>query len=172
MKRIHLYGVAIAMALVPAVLGLWGNASFSQNVPVRTPTSATTSQPTGASGDGARHDASDDRSGGPGHDRSGPRTASPTGNATAADDHGRVGRRHESEPERGDDRGGDRHVAEDQSGHHRGEGEVSAPPGDTRVADSSGHGRDDNRGDDRAHGTDDHGVDDHGRGSGGHGSDD
>ena len=37
MRRVQLYLAAIAVAVVPAVLGLWGNASFSQDVPVRVP---------------------------------------------------------------------------------------------------------------------------------------
>ena len=37
MKRIYLYVAGIVVALVPAVLGLTGNASFSQSVPVRVP---------------------------------------------------------------------------------------------------------------------------------------
>ena len=35
MKRIEVYAVGILLALVPAVFGLWGNASFSRAVPVR-----------------------------------------------------------------------------------------------------------------------------------------
>ena len=40
MKRVHLYIVAIALALIPAAVGVWGNASFSEAVPVRVPASA------------------------------------------------------------------------------------------------------------------------------------
>jgi len=40
MKRIEVYTVGILLALVPAVFGLWGNASFSKDVPVRVPDQA------------------------------------------------------------------------------------------------------------------------------------
>ena len=40
MKRIEVYAVGILLALVPAVFGLWGNASFSRDVPVRIPDQA------------------------------------------------------------------------------------------------------------------------------------
>jgi len=40
MKRIEVYAVGILLALVPAVFGLWGNASFSRAVPVRVPDQA------------------------------------------------------------------------------------------------------------------------------------
>ena len=40
MKRIEVYAVGILLALVPAVFGLWGNASFSKDVPVRVPDQA------------------------------------------------------------------------------------------------------------------------------------
>ena len=46
MKRNQLYALAIVAALVPAALGLWGNASFSQNIPVQVPARAKTTPPT------------------------------------------------------------------------------------------------------------------------------
>ncbi|MEP6815357.1 MAG: hypothetical protein ABI873_07400, partial [Marmoricola sp.] len=45
MKRIQIYLAAFALALLPAIVGLWGNASFSRDVPVRVPTSAVTNPP-------------------------------------------------------------------------------------------------------------------------------
>ena len=39
MKTRLLIGAAVIVAAVPAVIGLWGNASFSQDVPVRIPAS-------------------------------------------------------------------------------------------------------------------------------------
>ena len=42
MKRIQVYAVGILLALLPAVFGLWGNASFSKDVPVRVPDQART----------------------------------------------------------------------------------------------------------------------------------
>ncbi|MFJ6651207.1 hypothetical protein ACIQLJ_00255 [Microbacterium sp. NPDC091313] len=38
-KRILLGAGALALAAVPAVVGLWGNASFAESVPVRVPAS-------------------------------------------------------------------------------------------------------------------------------------
>ena len=99
MKRIEVYAVGILLALVPAVFGLWGNASFSKDVPVRVPdqaraTAAVATQDTRAlvaadragrtpverhharhgADDPATHDANDDhggdRSGDNGGDRS------------------------------------------------------------------------------------------------------
>lgn len=40
MKRPRAYTAAILVSAVPAVVGLWGNAAFSQAVPVRVPASA------------------------------------------------------------------------------------------------------------------------------------
>jgi hypothetical protein len=40
MKRIIIFAVAIVAAIVPAVVGLSGNASFAQSVPVRVPSQA------------------------------------------------------------------------------------------------------------------------------------
>jgi hypothetical protein len=174
MKRIHIYAVAIAMALVPAVLGLWGNASFSQNVPVRVPSSVTTTDPMSSPGDGGPHDANDDRVGGRGrdHDRSGPPSATPSGAAVAAgDDRAQHGRRERSELERGEDHGGDRRPAEVGSGHRSGGDDVaSVEPGHRSGGDDvteRGTGGQVGGG----HGVD-NGGDDSGRGSDGRGSDD
>ena len=68
MKRIYLYVAGIVVALIPAVLGLTGNASFSQSVPVRVPdrvssdeTPTPTPTPTPRPGSTPTHDAADDR---------------------------------------------------------------------------------------------------------------
>jgi hypothetical protein len=164
MKRIHIYTAAIGMALVPAVLGLWGNASFSQNVPVRVPSSVLTTHPSGTA-----HDADDDNIGKDGHDHDRPATpgAAPHGSlAPSGDDHHLDGRRG-SEPERGDDHGGDRRQVGVERGHDSGGHDVRPPEGGAQLdgGHGRGHGSDD-------HGVDEHGVDDNGRGSGGHGSDD
>src|SRR5207342_351948 len=39
MKTRLLLGAAVVAAAIPAVIGLWGNASFSQDLPVRVPAS-------------------------------------------------------------------------------------------------------------------------------------
>jgi hypothetical protein len=69
MKRTCLYAVGIVVALIPAVLGLTGNSSFSQAVPVHvhdqqparvtpvTPSATSSATPSGTS----THDARDDR---------------------------------------------------------------------------------------------------------------
>ena len=59
MKRLSITLAALLAALLPAAVGLWGNASFSQEVPVRVPASAEVVTPT-----------------------------VPTGSATTVDDHG------------------------------------------------------------------------------------
>lgn len=46
MKRTTITLAALLAALVPAAVGLWGNASFSQAVPVRVPASAQVVTPT------------------------------------------------------------------------------------------------------------------------------
>jgi hypothetical protein len=141
------------MALVPAVLGLWGNASFSQAVPVRVPSSATSSQPATSPGENSRHDPLDDRSVEPRRHRDGlddSRATRPAGRATdVRDDRGR----HESsEPETGDDRGGGRAGPDVQSDHRSGADDGTEQSG------SSQHrgdlGGDDHGGDPIGHGSD------------------
>lgn len=69
MKRTYLYVAGIIVALVPAVLGLSGNASFSQSVPVhvtdRQPTHAATPRHTPSSTPRSTpsNDAAEDSSG-------------------------------------------------------------------------------------------------------------
>ena len=87
MKRIYLYVAGIVVALVPAVLGLTGNASFSQSVPVRVPDRV----------------SSDDATSTPSRAR---RAARPTHDA--ADDRGRGGADDGPNHDVDDDRGGDR----------------------------------------------------------------
>jgi hypothetical protein len=137
------------MALVPAVLGLWGNASFSQAVPVRVPSSATSSQAAASHGESSRHDPLDDRSvdARRHHDRlDDSRATRPPGSGTEIRDD--RGRHESSEPETGDDRGGDRAgsdvASDDRSGaddgtEHSGSHHVR---GDDHGGDSIGHGSD------------------------------
>jgi hypothetical protein len=44
-NRILLGAGALVVVAIPAVLGLWGNASFAESVPVRVPTQAVTVTP-------------------------------------------------------------------------------------------------------------------------------
>lgn len=165
MKRTILIVAAGVAVLVPATAGLWGNASFSQAVPVRVPASAEVVTPTVTTtsevGDDHGGRTPRDQRTEPGDDRD-DRTATPsttthrtpraTHSTEAGDDHGgRTPRDQRTEP--GDDR-------------------------DTRTGSNSGPGSDDSGSDDSGsddsgsrhggHGSDDSGSDDHG----GHGSDD
>ncbi|MFB7893959.1 hypothetical protein ACFC1I_17295 [Microbacterium sp. NPDC056044] len=154
-KHILLGAAALVLVAVPAVIGLWGNSSFAQSVPVRVPSSGQVVTPT-------------------------PALPTPSPSATVDDHGGDVPRDQRTEP--GDDRdlngtgstdapsappattvppvddhGGD--VPRDQR----------TEPGDDRRSggsdDSGGHGSDDS-------GSDDSGSDDSGSGHGGHGGDD
>ena len=105
MKRTVITLAALAAALGPAAAGLWGNASFSQAVPVRVP----------ASGQVATRPASDDSA----PTRPAPTATRhlPTGTSTTrlADDHG-GGTPRDQRTEPGDDHGGDR-GGDDHGGH-------------------------------------------------------
>jgi hypothetical protein len=143
MKLIAIIGTTALLAAAPASIGLIGNTSFSEDVPVRVPATATLLDSQGSPTASPSH-------------RSHPR-----GEAEPADDHGGdrpSGTHGEAEP--GDDHGGDRprdtrtEVGDDHGGH----GEAES--GD----DHSGHG---------GHGGDDSGGDDSGGDRhGGDGSDD
>lgn len=84
MNRIALTVAAAIAALVPATLGLLGNSTFSQSVPIRVPASAQVM---------------------PAEDRPTP-SASPTSTSDALDDHG-GDRSRDSRVEPGDDRESD-----------------------------------------------------------------
>jgi hypothetical protein len=144
MKRTTITLAALLAALVPAGIGLWGNASFSQAVPVRVPASAQVVTP----------------------------TAPATTTATTVDDHGGdTPRDQRTEP--GDDRdsgsgasgsGSDDSSTASGSGSGSGSDDSSGSSGSGRSgSDSSGSGSSGHSG-----GSDDSGSDDHG----GHGSDD
>ena len=61
MKTITLYAAGAVMAVVPAIVGLAGNPSFSQSVPVRSPQhSVATATVTPTAHPTPRHDADDD----------------------------------------------------------------------------------------------------------------
>jgi hypothetical protein len=176
MKRISLYVAGIVVALVPAILGLTGNASFSQSVPVHvpdrhgnsqvtddaaTPTPTPRSTPTRAADDrgrraddGPNHDVGDDRGGDRNRgddvtDNSGP------GSTHSGDDHSGRGR--------GGADDGPRHDVGDDHGTHSGSTSSSGSTSHSGTDDSGHH----TGSDDSSH----HGGSDDG-GHGGHGSDD
>jgi len=114
MKRTTITLAALVAALLPAAVGLWGNASFSQAVPVRVPASAQVVTPTvptpsattttddhgGDTPRDQRTEPGDDRD-----DRSATSTSTPSGThpTEAGDDHGGdIPRDQRTEP--GDDR--------------------------------------------------------------------
>ena len=107
MNRIAIFATAVAIAAVPAAIGLAGNASFAQGVSVRVPAHAIL-----LSDDGTTPDAE------PGDDGSATATptAAPSASATSDD---RGGATAEAEP--GDDNGGQRASstpASDDGTHH------------------------------------------------------
>lgn len=143
MKKQMLWGAgALALVAVPAIIGLWGNASFAQTVPVRVPASgqvltATPTPSPSASVDDHGGDTPRDQRTEPGDDRDVqggvPQSPAPSPSADdGVDDHG-GDRPRDERTEPGDDRG---------SGSD----------------DSGGHGSDDDRDDD--HGGSGHGGDD------------
>jgi hypothetical protein len=151
MKRTTITLAALLAALVPAAVGLWGNASFSQAVPVRVPASAQVVTPTSPATTADDHggDTPRDQRTEPGDDRddrSATSTSTPTGTRTteAGDDHGGdTPRDQRTEP--GDDR--------DAGSGGSGSGGSGSGPGDnsgpgsssssSRSDDHGGHGSDD-----------------------------
>ena len=137
MKRLSITLAALLAALLPAAFGLWGNASFSQEVPVRVPASAEVVTPTvptaSATTDDHGGDTPRDQRTEPGDDRDTPSATSTTPSGTrtteAGDDHGGdIPRDQRTEP--GDDR----------DAGTSGSGSGSSGPG------SGGSGTDDNSG--------------------------
>jgi len=116
MKRVIISAVVAAAVAVPAVIGLWGNASFSQAVPVRAPVSGQVVAPAPGSTPGTvddnggdtprdlRTEPGDDRDvqGTPPQPSSSP---SPSPAVPGVDDHGGDTPR-DQRVEPGDDRGG------------------------------------------------------------------
>ncbi|MCW2838062.1 MAG: hypothetical protein JWQ15_2176, partial [Marmoricola sp.] len=137
MQRIQLYAAGVVVALVPAVVGLAGNASFSQSVPLRSPdrSSNVDARPTKAATPSAKPtgDANDDR--GRGHGGHG------------GDDRASDKPTHVPTHDAGDDKGGRNggHGADDGSTHDA---------GDDKGGRNGGHGADDGAGHDVG---DDHG---------------
>lgn len=188
MKRTIVTVAALGAVLVPAAAGLWGNASFSQAVPVRVPasaevapaasshpTTAPTTRRTAEPGDDSggrtprdqRTEAGDDRDAGrPTTARTRSTHPAATRTTEAGDDSGGRTPR-DQRTEAGDDRDARR-----GSSTSSGPGTPSTSPrrSDDRLSgDQVGHGSDDRSSDDHGgHGSDDRPSDDHG----GHGGDD
>lgn len=148
MKRLSLYLSAIALALVPAAIGLLGNASFSEAVPVRVPPSAQVAATTSPTPNAS---------------------SSPSGSATSDDEGGRTDR--DCRTEAGDDRRVNGNCASGTATPRSGTSGADDSTSSSRP--SGGHGSDGSTSSSSSsggHGSDDSGSDD--RGSGGHGSDD
>jgi hypothetical protein len=112
MKRILIGTAVAALVAVPAVVGLWGNASFSQQVPVRVPASGQVASPSpSGTPEGVDDNGGDtprDQRTEPGDDRDvqGDTPApSPSASSDTADDHGGDTPR-DQRTETGDDHGG------------------------------------------------------------------
>lgn len=150
MKTRILIGAAVIVAAVPAIIGLWGNSSFSQDLPVRIPASGQvllldpTPSPTPSSSDSPSPSpsASLDDNGGylprdqriePGDDRD---VQGSTGSTGSTDDAGHHSGSDDSGHHSGSDDSGD-HSGSDDSAHHGGSDDSSDDHG------GSGHGSDD-----------------------------
>ena len=97
MKRTTITLAALVVALLPAGAGLWGNASFSQAVPVKVPASAPVAPGTATVPTSSRTtEAGDDHGGDTPRDQ----------RTEPGDDHGGSGG-HGSDDAGGDDHGGD-----------------------------------------------------------------
>jgi hypothetical protein len=117
-KQILLGAGALALAAVPAVIGLWGNASFAESVPVRVPTSGqvATLAPSPVGTPTPSPSAVDDHGGEvprdqrvePGDDRDQNGGLSESNGGSGVDDS-----RHGGDDHGGDDHGGDDHGGDD-----------------------------------------------------------
>jgi hypothetical protein len=163
MKRTTITLAALLAALVPAAVGLWGNASFSQAVPVRVPASAQVVTPTAPSTTVDDHggETPRDQRTEPGDDRSATSTPSVARTTEAADDRGGATPR-DQRTEPGDDHGGSTGSSTSGSGSS-GSGSSGSGSSDSGSSGSGDSGSDD--GATHHSSTDD-------SGSGGHGSDD
>ena len=97
MKLIAIIGTTALLAAAPASIGLIGNTSFSEDVPVRVPATATLLDSQGSPTASPSHRSHPRGEAEPGDDHGG------HGEAESGDDHGRHG------GHGGDDSGGDRH---------------------------------------------------------------
>ena len=128
MRKLLIALVAAAAVTVPASVGLFGNASFAQRLPVRSPVNSVSPS----------HTASPE----PGDDHGGDRPAGVSDDAPG-DDHGGDRPAGVSDDAPGDDHGGDRaRTGADGSGS--GSGRSGGHSSDDRSGDDSGgHGSDD-----------------------------
>ncbi|TFD91100.1 hypothetical protein E3T61_09540 [Cryobacterium lactosi] len=142
MKRIIIGTVAAALVAVPATIGLWGNASFSQEVPVRVPASGQVVEPSSTPSNSSSPiddnggDTPRDQRIEPGDDRDvqGGSPASGAPSDGADDNGGDTPRDQRIEP-------GDDHDGSDSSGSgSSGSGSSSDDAGED---DNGGHGSDD-----------------------------
>jgi len=140
-NRLLIGAAALVVVAVPAVAGLWGNASFAQSVPVRVPASgqiAVISTPSPSSSvDDDGGDVPRDQRTEPGDDRDvqgGLATpSSPSPSPSADDNGGDIPRDQRTEP--GDDR--------DVNGSGSDDSESSGSDDDSDDSGGSGHGSDD-----------------------------
>jgi hypothetical protein len=173
MKRTTITLAALLAALVPAAVGLWGNASFSQAVPVRVPASAQVVTPTAPSTTVDDHggETPRDQRTEPGDDRSATSTPSVARTTEAADDRGGATPR-DQRTEPGDDHGGSTGSSTSASGSS-GSGSSGSGSSDSG---SSGSGSGSSGSSGSGHSGSDDGATHHSStddsGSGGHGSDD
>ena len=117
-NRILLAAGALVVVAVPAVVGLWGNASFAQSVPVRVPASGQVVTPTpsptvddhgGATPRDQRTEPGDDR------DVNGSGTSGTSGSGSGSSGSGTSGSG--SSGHGGDDAAGDDHGGSGHGGH-------------------------------------------------------
>ncbi len=149
MRRLLIALVAGVVVAVPAAVGLFGNASFAQRLPLRSPTSAAS----------------------PSETESPTPSPSPT-ESEPGDDHGGNRPPGTSDDEPGDDHGGDRPRTGDDDNSGPGSSNSGHGSDDTSADDNSGRGGSDDDSDDSAddssgHGSDDTTADDSGHHDGG-----
>jgi len=135
MKRIMITMGAALLVAVPATLGLVGNTSFAQSVPVRVPAQATVLDDNG--GQRATTEKSDDNARHLETHSTEPRHHNGGASAEPGDDNGGLRDAHSAEP--GDDNGGQRAIPTTEPSHHK--------AGDSSAAkdDNGEHGTDSGR---------------------------
>lgn len=146
MKKQILFGAgALVLVAVPAVIGLWGNASFAQSVPVRVPASGQVVTPApspSSSVDDHGGDTPRDQRTEPGDDRDvqggAPQSPAPAP-SSSVDDHG-GDRPRDQRTEPGDDR---RSGSDDSGSDDSGSGSGGDDSGRGSDDSGSGHGGDD-----------------------------
>ncbi len=140
MKRLLTFAVVTIVAAVPAVIGLAGNPSFAESVPVRVPATAQTVAAQTVAAAHATPTTTDDKGGQtkhpePGDHRGGGAKARPSASPTTSSS---------AHPEPGDDKGG--LAAHPEPGDDKGGTTQHAEPGDDHGGKSGGHGSDDGPG--------------------------